>query len=241
MPDPSSHIAEDLLEHCQDLLDYTFENIGYLQSALTHASGADHRLASNERMEFLGDAVLGLIVCDLLYRKFPDYLEGELTRIKSVVVSRSTCAKISERLGFERCLILGKGMGMQGPTPASLLADVFESLIGALYLDGGIEAARRFIVEHIEAEIDETVEGHGFINHKSLLQQSAQRQFGATPTYLLLDVKGPDHSKCFKVAAQIGRQRYCPAWGKNKKDAEQRAAMNAMSELSGEPVPFAAD
>ena len=145
------------------------------------------------------------------------------------------------RLGFEECLILGKGMGMQGPTPSSLLADVFESLIGAMYLDGGIEAARRFIVEHIEAEIEETVEGHGFVNHKSLLQQSAQRQFGATPTYLLLDVKGPDHSKCFKVSAQIGRQRYAPAWGKNKKDAEQRAAMNALSELAGEPVPFAGD
>jgi ribonuclease-3 len=241
MPDPSTQAADELLEHCQDLLDYTFKNVGFLRSALTHASGADHRLASNERMEFLGDAILGLIVCDLLYHKFPDYLEGELTRIKSVVVSRNTCAKISQKLGFEECLILGKGMGMQGPTPSSLLADVFESLIGALYLDGGIEAARRFIVEHIEAEIDETVEGHGFVNHKSQLQQTAQRQFGSTPTYLLLDVKGPDHLKCFKVAAQIGRQRYSPAWGMNKKDAEQRAAMNALSELNGEPVPFAAD
>lgn len=241
MTDPSPPVEVDLLELCQDLLDYTFKEIGYLRSALTHASGADHRLSSNERLEFLGDSVLGLIVCDLLYRKFPDYLEGELTRIKSVVVSRNTCAKISERLGFEQCLILGKGMGMQGPTPPSLLSDVFESLIGALYLDGGIEAARRFIVEHIEAEIDETVGGHGFINHKSHLQQTAQRQFGSTPTYLLLDVKGPDHSKCFKVAAQIGRQRYTPAWGKNKKDAEQRAAMNALSEIAGEPVPFAAD
>jgi ribonuclease III len=241
MPEPSPLADDELLEHCQDLLDYTFKNVSFLRSALTHASGADHRLSSNERMEFLGDAILGLIVCDLLYRKFPDYLEGELTRIKSVVVSRNTCAKISEKLGFEECLILGKGMGMQGPTPSSLLADVFESLIGALYLDGGIEAARRFIVEHIEAEIDETVEGHGFVNHKSLLQQTAQRQFGATPTYLLLDVKGPDHSKCFKVAAQVGRQRYSPAWGKNKKDAEQRAAMNALSELGGVPVPFAAD
>jgi ribonuclease-3 len=241
MPEPSPRVEDDLLEHCQDLLDYTFEDIGILRSALTHASGADHRLASNERLEFLGDAVLGLIVCDLLYRRFPDYQEGELTRIKSVVVSRSTCAKISERLGFEECLVLGKGMGMQGPTPESLLADVFESLIGAMYLDGGLEAARRFIVEHIEAEIDETVEGNGFVNHKSQLQQTAQRQFGSTPTYLLLDVKGPDHSKCFKVAAQIGRQRYAPAWGKNKKDAEQRAAMNALSELNGEPVPFSAE
>jgi ribonuclease III len=241
MPEPSPRVEDDLLEHCQDLLDYTFEDIGILRSALTHASGADHRLASNERLEFLGDAVLGLIVCDLLYRRFPDYQEGELTRIKSVVVSRNTCAKISERLGFEECLVLGKGMGMQGPTPESLLADVFESLIGAMYLDGGIEAARRFIVEHIEAEIDETVEGHMGTNHKSNLQQVAQRQFGETPTYLLLDEKGPDHSKCFKIAASIGKNHYAPAWGRNKKDAEQRAALNALSQLAGEPIPFEAE
>jgi ribonuclease-3 len=241
MAGPPSDYEADILADCQEAIGYKFRKAELLRSALTHTSGANTRLASFERLEFLGDAVLGLIVCDLLYRRFPDYQEGELTRIKSVVVSRNTCAKISERLGFEECLVLGKGMGMQGPTPESLLADVFESLIGAMYLDGGIEAARRFIVEHIEAEIEETVEGHGFVNHKSQLQQTAQRQFGSTPTYLLLDVKGPDHSKCFKVAAQIGRQRYIPAWGKNKKDAEQRAAMNALSELSGEPVPFAAD
>ena len=95
-------------------------------------------------------------------------------------------------------------MGSQDETPSSVLADVFESLVGAIYLDGGMEAAKRFIVRHIEAEIDETVDGHGGINYKSNLQQVAQRQFGETPTYILLDEKGPDHSKCFKIAAQIG-------------------------------------
>jgi ribonuclease-3 len=164
-----------------------------------------------------------------------------MTRVKSVVVSRHTCAKISRKLGFEEFLVLGKGMGSQEETPPSVLADVFESLIGAIYLDGGMEAAKRFIVQHIEAEIDLAVGGHGGINYKSNLQQVAQRQFGETPTYMLLDEKGPDHSKCFKISAQIGRQRYAPAWGRNKKDAEQRAAMNALSELAGEPIPFASD
>ena len=230
-----------LFEHCQQILDYTFQNPTILRSALTHASGADHRLASNERLEFLGDAILGAIVCELLYVKFPEYLEGELTRIKSVVVSRRTCAKISERLGFDEFLILGKGMGTQDQTPSSVLSDVFESLVGAIYLDGGMDAAKRFITTHIEAEIDETVLGSMGSNYKSNLQQVAQRQFGETPTYLLLDEKGPDHSKCFKIAAQIGRHRYPPAWGRNKKDAEQRAAMNALSQLDGEPIPFAGD
>lgn len=237
MNEPGRGDAPTIFELCQDVLGYTFHNPAFLRSALTHASGADHRLASNERLEFLGDAILGAIVCELLYLKFPESLEGELTRIKSVVVSRRTCAKISERLGFEEFLILGKGMGSQEQTPSSVLADVFESLVGAIYLDGGMEAAKRFIVRHIEAEIDETVDGHMGTNHKSNLQQVAQRQFGETPTYLLLDEKGPDHSKCFQIAAQIGKHYYPPAWGKNKKDAEQRAAFNALVQIAGEPIP----
>src|SRR5439155_15077540 len=111
--------------------------------------------------------------------------------------------KLSRALGLDEFLVLGEGMGSQEEAPSSVLADVFESLIGAIYLDGGMDAAKRFILRHIEAEIDETVEGHGGINYKSNLQQSAQRQFGETPTYQLLDEKGPDHSKCFKISAQI--------------------------------------
>jgi ribonuclease-3 len=241
MPDPTARDEATALEHCQAVLNYRFHDPTYLREALTHASGANHRLSSNERLEFLGDAILGAIVCEVLFRKFPEYLEGELTRIKSVVVSRRTCAKISRRMGFDEFLVLGKGMGGQDETPSSVLADVFESLIGAIYLDGGMEAAKRFILSHIEAEIEATVEGHGGTNYKSSLQQVAQRQFGETPTYLLLDEKGPDHSKCFKISAQIGRQRYAPAWGRNKKDAEQRAAMNALSQLAGEAIPFESD
>lgn len=241
MNQPGRREVPTIFELCQDVLGYNFRDPAYLRSALTHASGADHRLASNERLEFLGDAILGAIVCELLYRKFPEYLEGELTRIKSVVVSRRTCAKISSRLGFEEFLILGKGMGSQEQTPSSVLADVFESLVGAIYLDGGMDAAKSFILQHIEAEIDETVDGHMGVNHKSNLQQVAQRQFGETPTYLLLDEKGPDHSKCFQIAAQIGKHHYPPAWGKNKKDAEQRAAVNALSQITGEPIPYGPD
>lgn len=242
MPTPTPPRDEaDILERCQDVLDYTFRNLDYLRAALTHASGAEHRLASNERLEFLGDAIFGAVVCDLLFRKYPDYLEGELTRIKSVVVSRKTCARISQDLGLDEFMVLGKGMGSHAQTPPSVLADVFESLVGALYLDGGLRAARDFILEHIEPEIEETVEGIAGVNHKSQLQQVAQKQFGSTPTYSLLDVKGPDHSKCFKVAAQIGRQKFPAAWGRNKKEAEQRAALNAMSVLSGVDAPHPAD
>jgi ribonuclease-3 len=231
----------DLFEQCQEVLGYRFRDAAYLRAALTHASGAEHRLGSNERLEFLGDAILGAVVCDLLYHGYPEYLEGDLTRIKSHVVSRLTCAKISRELGIDEFLILGKGMGAHTRTPASLLADVFESVIGAIYLDGGMAAARTFIVEHIAPEIEATVGGQSGSNHKSHLQQMTQRRFGATPTYLLLDEKGPDHSKCFKIAAQIGSRNYPPAWGPTKKDAEQRAAQNALSALAGEPIPYEAD
>jgi ribonuclease-3 len=241
MSDGLSHFDEVTLASCEQVLSYTFRDRGLLRSALTHASGADHRLASNERLEFLGDAILGAVICDRLYNEYPEWLEGALTRIKSVVVSRRTCAKVSRALGLDVYLLLGKGMGTPEQTPDSVLAAVFESLIGAIYLDGGMEAARQFILAHLSDDVEQAAEDQGSQNYKSGLQQSAQRQFGETPTYQLLDEKGPDHSKCFKVAAQIGTRRYAAAWGPNKKDAEQRAARNALCEIAGEPPPFEAE
>lgn len=229
---------DDLLDHFQRTVGHRFANPILLRSALTHASGADHRLSSNERLEFLGDAVLGLIVCELIYRRYPDFLEGELTRIKSVVVSRQTCAQFSEALKFDEYLTLGKGMSGYGPTPSSVLADVFESVLGAIYLDGGMEAARRFLEPLVLPEIIEVVDNQTGTNHKSTFQQVAQREYGATPTYRLLDEQGPDHSKCFKIAAQVGPQKFPPAWGRNKKEAEQRAALNALCQIAGDPIPF---
>jgi len=230
-----------LLAGCQERIGYVFSDKGLLHAALTHASGAQTRLASNERLEFLGDAILGAVVCELLFRRYPDYLEGDLTRIKSIVVSRQTCAKISESLGMEDFLIMGKGMSTHPTVPSSLLADVFESLVAAIYLDGGDRAAREFLERHIIAEIELAAEGESGINYKSLLQQLAQREYGTTPVYQLLDEKGPDHSKCFKISAQVGGNRYQAAWGRNKKEAEQRAARNALNQIAGKAAPFAAD
>jgi len=235
---PESEIS---LHRCEKRIGYRFHSQSLLRSALTHASGAHHRLASNERLEFLGDAILGAVVCEHLFRRFPEYLEGELTKMKSIIVSRATCAKISQRLGLEEFLILGKGMTTHATLPLSLLADVFESLVAAIYLDGGAEAAERFIEEHMGPEIELVAGGDHGGNFKSILQQVAQREYGTTPTYHLLDEKGPDHSKCFKISAQIGRNRYQPAWGRNKKEAEQRAARNALSELNDEPILFPSD
>lgn len=226
------------LERCQQRLGYHFRDPQLLYAALTHASGADHRLSSNERLEFLGDAILGLVVCERLFQQFPDQLEGDLTKLKSIVVSRQTCAKISQALGLREFLILGKGMTTHPAVPPSVLSDVLESLIAAIYLDGGIDPAREFVLAYFGPEIESAASGDSGGNYKSLLQQFAQREHGVTPTYHLLDEKGPDHSKCFKMSAQIARQRFAPAWGRSKKESEQRAAHNAICELRGDDLPF---
>jgi ribonuclease-3 len=228
-PEPLIDVAE-----CQRRIGYEFSDPALLVAALTHASGAQHRLASNERLEFLGDAILGFLVCETLYRAFPDSLEGDLTRIKSVVVSRETCSRISDRLGLIDFLIVGKGLAVGRTVPASVLSDLFESLVAAIYIDGGLDAVRPLVARMLEAEIAEVASGAQGSNHKSLLQQWAQRDFGITPTYEVLDETGPDHSKSFQVSAQIGGRRYAPAWGRNKKEAEQRAASNALVELRSE-------
>lgn len=231
----------EILEECQRAIGYQFRQPDLLRASLTHASGALTRVASNERLEFLGDSVLGLVTCEQLFHRFPEFQEGDLTKIKSVVVSRRTCARISRLLNLGDYLFMGKGMHVHTDVPASLLADVFESLVAAIYLDGGLDAAKQFILKYVGPEIEQVAEGAHGGNFKSVLQQVAQRKFGATPQYHMLDEKGPDHSKCFKVAAVIGRHHYAAAWGRNKKEAEQKAAMNALAQIDGDPVPYEAD
>ena len=231
----------DNFTRCERRIGYIFRDRSFLLAALTHASGAQHRLASNERLEFLGDAILGLCICEQLYHQFPQYLEGDLTKVKSIVVSRQTCAKVSEALGLQEFLIVGKGMSTHPTVPPSVLADVFESLVAAIYLDGGDAAARQFINSYLGPEVELAAAGDLGVNYKSLLQQLAQREFGSTPIYHLVDERGPDHSKVFKISAAVGGTRYQAAWGRNKKEAEQRAACNALSEIKGEAAPYPSD
>ncbi len=227
----------EAVQLAQELTGYTFRDATLLVAALTHASVADRRLDSNERLEFLGDAVLGLVVCDELFRRFPNHFEGELTKIKSVVVSRKVCAEIADQTGLADLLFLGKGMCERTRMPMSLRAAVIESVVAALYLDGGMEAARPFILKHVRPFVDDMAGVNGHLNHKSALQQYAQQFLSATPRYEALDEQGPDHSKCFEVCVSIGGRRFPSAWGPSKKDAEQKAAMLALAELHGAQMP----
>ena len=218
-------------ERAESILGYTFKNENLLKESLTHASIADHRLNSNERMEFLGDAVLDLIVCEALYLRFTDRLEGDLTKIKSAVVSRQTCAEISNETGLTDLLIIGKGISSRESIPSSLAAAVYESIVAAVYLDGGFEAVKEYVLRTMTPKIDIIASNNHHQNYKAVLQQHAQQVLGASPIYELLDEKGPDHSKCFEVCVSVDGRRFTSAWGPNKKSAEQKAALLALEEL----------
>jgi len=232
---------QHILDECQEVIEYRFKAPELLRAALTHTSSANTRGASNERLEFLGDSVLGLVVCEQLFCRFPDYQEGEMTKIKSAVVSRTACAQFSSQIGLGDFLFLGRNLKWGAELPSNMQADVFESLVAGIYLDGGIEAAKTFLLRFITPEIDRVVRDAANNNYKSLLQQVAQREWGGTPRYLLLDEQGPDHARVFKVTVEIESYRYPAAWGPNKKIAESKAAQNALAEIQGEPIPFPCD
>lgn len=210
---------------------YCFTEKNLLQEALTHVSGADNRLHSNERMEFLGDAILGQVVCEYLFRHYPELNEGDMTKIKSVVVSRKSCASVSIKLGLNRGLNLGKSMGENVHVPMSVHAGVLEAVIAAIYLDGGIDPASRFILEHLVPLIEEAVGSSHLQNYKSVLQEYAQKHLATNPTYVLLSQRGPDHTKSFEICVESQGRRFSSAWGRSKKEAEQNAALLALREL----------
>lgn len=219
------------LAECQRAIGYKFKNPKLLNAALTHSSSADTRLESNERLEFLGDAVMGLIVCQVLFERLPNSHEGDLTKIKSAVVSRKVCARVAEKIKLAEHMRLGQGMEPGDHLPKSLAACALEAVIAAVYLDGGITAARKFILRHMDDELQAATTSQHQYNYKSQLQQYAQRILGQTPNYEMLDEKGPDHARCFEVAVSIGDRQFPAAWGTNKKEAEQKAALLALQLL----------
>ena len=224
-------MKEEVLEQIEQIIGYRFANRNLLHEAFTHSSSVDSRTLSNERLEFLGDSVLALAICRTIFDRSPDYLEGDLTKMKSMLVARGTCARIARELGLQKLLKVGKGMAGSQSLSYSLAAGLLEALIAAIYLDGGLEPAQSFILRNFEPLIQkahvEIVQG----NFKSLLQQYSQQHFNTTPMYALLDEKGPDHNKCFEAQAVINERHFTSAWGTNKKEAEQKAALNALVEL----------
>lgn len=222
---------EEILQQIEQIIGYKFSNRNLLSKAFAHSSAVDDRLFSNERLEFLGDAILAAVICRTLFEQFQSHMEGELTKIKSMLVSRRTCARVTKRLGLHKFLKVGKGMASSRALTSSLAASLLEAVIAAIYIDGGFDAASSFILRTFASEIAraDAEQSHG--NFKSLLQQYAQQRLNTTPVYELLDEKGPDHDKCFESEVVIAERHFPSAWGTNKKEAEQKAAFNALVEL----------
>ena len=226
------------LRDCEGRMGYRFRDVTILEQALTHSSIKTTDNPSNERLEFLGDSVLGLIMTEFLYNYFSDKDEGELTQIKSVVVSTAVLAQESTRLGVCDFYNVGKGVTRRRKLPVSLQANVFEALVAAIYKDGGLEEARRFVLRNLYHHVLSVSQDQHEKNYKSLLQQWAQKELNLTPTYRVLSEKGPDHLKHFEVVAVIGRQKYQSGIGRSKKEAEQVAARETLKRLL-EQVPRA--
>ncbi len=219
------------LRQLEQLLDYRFSNSSLLTESIAHSSQTDNRLKSNERLEFLGDSILAVVICQALFSRFPDYLEGDLTKIKSRLVSRKTCAQLANGLGLTEFIQVGKGMTRTRAMEGSITAGTLEAVIAAIYLDGGLEAASEFVLKMFGPLIDKADAQEHQENFKSFLQQYVQRKLNLTPNYELLDEKGPDHNKCFETAVVVDERQFSSAWGMTKKDAEQKAAYNALVEL----------
>ena len=215
----------------EEILGYKFSDRQILKKALTHSSAADSKLDSNERLEFLGDAILGVVICEALFIRFPEYLEGDLTKIKSKLVSRKVCSVLAGQLGLDTVLTIGPGMRKSRALKGSVAAGTLEAIIAAIYSDGGMEAAKQFILRIFEPFIEQADANEHQDNYKSLLQQYSQQEFGRSVNYEILDEKGPDHDKCFESAVVIDHKRYPSAWGVTKKDAQQKAAYKALIEL----------
>jgi ribonuclease III len=229
-PIPEHELAR--VRQCEAHIGYHFREPHFIVQALTHSSIKTEDNPSNERLEFLGDSVLGLVMTEFLYNYFQDQDEGELTQIKSVVVSTTVLAQESERLKLSTLYNVGKGVTRRRALPVSLQANVFEAVVAAIYKDGGLESARRFVLRNLFHHVLAVAENQHQKNYKSLLQQWAQKELNSTPSYRVLAERGPDHLKFFEVVAIIGKQVYRSGIGRSKKEAEQIAARDTLKILT---------
>ena len=227
------HPEPDFLKF-QDRIGYYFKHPSHLKQALTHPSSTAEENEDNERMEFLGDSILNLCIGQSLYERYPTWNEGELTQVKSAVVSTVSLARAGEVLGLRQYGRLGKGLPIHEPLPPSVYANLFEAVCAAVFLDGGLEAAKHFVLRALGSEIKAVAENGREPNHKSLLQQIAQKNQGVTPHYHLVRCTGPDHGKIFETVAVISERRFPAGHGRSKKAAEQAAARRALEVLEAE-------
>lgn len=207
----------------KELLRQAFVHRSYINE--NRSAGLEH----NERLEFLGDAVLQLVITDYLFKKYSDMHEGEMTSLRSVLVNADTCSEVAQKLGVNDFLLLSKGESKDaGRARQYILANTLEAIIGAIYLDQGYDRARDFIYKHITVLAEDIVNKRAWIDSKSFFQAKAQEHEGATPVYKTLSESGPDHDKKFVVGVFVNEEKFGSGEGKSKQDAEQEAARSAL-------------
>jgi ribonuclease-3 len=227
------------LQKLQDKLGFNFNDSSLLQQAFTHSSYVnehpDSGLADNERLEFLGDAVLNIVVTEAIYQRFADLPEGKLTEIRSILNREHTLAQIAVGLNLGEYLMMSKGeKGSGGDRKKSNLANNFEALLGAIYLDQGMSRAKIFILESLEPHISSIENGDYVTNYKGLLQEYTQAQYKKLPEYHTINSEGPDHQKTFTVEVKLDDKILAKGTGRSKRIAEMAAAEKAYKKLSSE-------
>jgi ribonuclease-3 len=232
-----SSARRNVLAVFQKTVGIKFRNLEFLDLSLTHSSVSNEssRPGNNERLEFLGDAILGAVTAARLYTEFPDKAEGELAKIKSVVVSEETLAGVALELQLDGLLLLGRGEDLSGGRKKkAILADALEALIGALYLDSGYKTAADFVVRCMDPEIRRVAQRRHYQDYKSLLQELSQQRFRTCPVYILIKRSGPEHSQFFWIDVRVNGHSFGPGMGKSKKTAEQEAAKLAYNAIMNE-------
>ncbi len=219
----------------EEKLGYSFKNSDLLILAFTHRSFVnEHRQlveTHNERLEFLGDAVLGLVVSAFLYERLPDYSEGPLSQFRSRIVDAQACAYYLQKLLLPEYILLGRGESLtEGKAKTSILADAFEAIVGAIFIDGGMAMAKGFLLTHFQDDM-EVVMGTPSRNYKAELQDYSQKKFRQAPLYKVMLETGPDHAKVFHISVWVDDKEVGMGIGESKKEAEQRAAFEALGHL----------
>jgi ribonuclease-3 len=220
----------------QDKLGYHFSDISLLENALTHSSYAnERRIANNERLEFLGDSVLSIIVSDFLYLRMPKVKEGVLTKLRASLVCEQSLAELSKKFSLSEYIKLGKGEEITGGRGrASIIADAFEAVLAAIYLDGGMNAAHVWLLDIMHDSLEKAMSGEIYQDYKTMLQEAVQKGDTGKVTYNLIKESGPDHMKSFEVSALIDGKTISKGKGTSKKDAEQAAAHAALELIGGQ-------
>ncbi|MBD3307086.1 ribonuclease III [candidate division KSB3 bacterium] len=233
----AARIRPEDYEDLYTRLGYRFHDPTLLRQSLTHRSfmneSGDPAIEDNEKLEFLGDSIIGFVISELLYRSFPRFREGDLSRVKSHVVSEAFLANIARELDLGAFLLLGKGEAASGGHEKnSLLSNCYEAVVAALYLDGGIQPTWDFLIRCFKERVETLIHNQHILDHKSLLQERSQELFNATPRYRLRQIIGPDHDRTFEIELLIKGDVFSVGKGKNKKEAEQLAAKAALAKLN---------